>query len=95
MIVKITQADINKAKRVREKFKKRETFCYCRADSCPLAFALKRLFSESRVYVMPWGIYIGRVELCRNDDTVKSFIENTDRKKDKIRPQNLEVPISL
>jgi len=94
MLIEITQEDINKAKETRKQFDDRKTWYYCRAETCPLAFALKRVFPASRIAVMPWGIYVDRKEIFRHNDITKSFIENTDKKKDRIRPQKLEVPIN-
>lgn len=91
MIVKITQADINKAKEARRKFDERETWFYCRGETCPLAIALKRIISAGRIFVSGVTIYNDNKKLCDVTGEVKSFIEEADKKKDKIRPRELEI----
>jgi len=93
MIVKITQADINKSKETRRKFDERETWGYCRGGTCPLAVALKRILSAGRIFVSGVAIYNDSKKLCDSTDEVKAFIHEADKKKDRIRPRELEVPI--
>lgn len=92
MIIKITQEDINKAKKAREKFHKHETWTYCRAESCPLAFALKRVFPAVRIWVSSCRIsFNGKfIDLTL---PIVNFIAETDKKQDRIRPRKLEIPI--
>ena len=96
MIIKITQEDIRKSKEARRKFDTHETFMYSRSETCPLAFALSRLYNKGiklvQIRVMPWCIYIDdrRIDLTKE---IQKVIEEIDRKRDRIRPRELEIDI--
>lgn len=94
MKIKITREDIRNAKEARSKFETHETLFYSRSETCPLAFALSRLYNKGiklvHIRVMPWCIYIDdrRVNLTKE---IREIIEEIDRKKDRIRPRELEI----
>ena len=90
MKIKVTRWDIRNAKEARRKFHALETWFYCRSENCPLAFALQRMYPDKVVRVLPWRIFIGEHMIDLSSD-VKNFIAETDRKKDKIRPRELEI----
>ncbi len=95
MKIKITLADIRKAKEERRKFADMETWSYSRSETCPLAFALKRLYPGHRVCVSVLRVYFGttgeRGSYLSKD--ALAFIHEADRKKDKIRPREVEIDI--
>jgi len=96
MKIKITLADIRKAKEETRKFKEHELWNYSRAETCPLAFALNRLYNPNiklvRIRVLPHCIYFDdkRVDLPKR---IQKVIEEIDRKKDRIRPRELEIDL--
>jgi len=96
MIVQITQDDINRAKEASRKFREHEVFHYSRSETCPLAFALNRLYNGTlkliHIRVMPWCIYIDsrRIDLSKE---LQDMIREIDNKKDRIRPRELELPL--
>lgn len=92
MKVKITYKDIRQAKACREKFNKRETWIYDRQASCPLAFALRRVLSCRTVRVSSIRLYVeDRVDIEHTED-VRKFVDEADRKKDRVRPCTLDIP---
>lgn len=93
MRIKITLEDIRKAKEETRKFKEHHTFFYCRAETCPLAFALQRIYSQLVVRVLPTRIYIGKRVIELSPGEVIDFIYETDKKKDRIRPRELEIDL--
>lgn len=92
MKIKITREDIRKAKEERRKMESNEIWCYSRSETCPLAFALKRMFPGVHVVVSCWRIYFGKQDIDL-DAPIAAFIAEADKKKDKIRPRELEIPI--
>ena len=94
MKIKITLADIRKAKEERRKFADMETWSYSRSETCPLAFALKRLYPGHKVVVSGIRVYIGTPQGTYLSQDALSFITEADRKKDKIRPREVEITLN-
>lgn len=93
MKIKITIEDIRKAKEETRKFKEKEIWHYSRAETCPLAFALRRVYAQLVVRVLPHRIFIGERFIDLSPGEVMDFIVETDRKKDRIRPRELEIDL--
>ena len=92
MKIKITLEDIRNAKEETRKWVAKEVWHYCRAETCPLAFALKRLFPGKRIYVSTYRVYFGRQHI-KFTKSIAAFIKETDKKKDRIRPRELEIDL--
>ncbi|KKL87512.1 hypothetical protein LCGC14_1933930 [marine sediment metagenome] len=96
MQIKIKLEDIRKAKEETRKWKNREVWQYSRAETCPLAFALNRIYNKGiklvQIRVQTKCIYIDnrRIELPK---AIQKVIEEIDRKHDRIRPRELEIDL--
>lgn len=93
--VQVKYVDIRAAKDARRKFDARVSTTYGRAESCPLAFALKRIFPGWQFSVRPTFIVYNREgaiydrSLHPLPDSVCEFILVADENKDRIRPRTV------
>src|SRR6185295_14711835 len=94
--IQITKEDIENAKQVRRDFDERKTNCYSRSETCPLAFALKRVYGEEFV-IMPWSISRKLMDNPRREipfpirvySNIYQFITRADKEVDNIEPQEI------
>ena len=70
MVIEIKASDIRESKRIEQEFKERKTTTYCRAESCPLAIALKRTFPEYRFAVVLPYMNVSRGTFSPHDCSV-------------------------
>ena len=71
MVIEVKTSDIREAKRIRQEFDDRKETSYSRAESCPLAIALKRTFPNYRFSVVMPYIDVTRAIFSPHDCAVK------------------------
>ena len=87
MKIKITLADIRKAKAARARYMPN------RSRTCPLAVALRRILKRDDISVGYFMLLVG-TQVYNLTTKVSNFIDETDEKKDKIRPRELEIDLT-
>jgi|GEM_PF-5264443 len=79
MIIEVKASDIREAKRISREYRERKITSYYRADSCPLAIALKRTFPDYRFALIIPYMNVSRESFIPHDCKVNECGSNYHR----------------